>query len=315
MVTFVVRRLGILLLSLLVASILVFVVLSVLPGDLARAILGTQATPEALARLRTDLGLDAPAWLRYLRWVAGLLHGDLGRSPLSGISVSSEIGGRAVVSVPLALLAMSFALLIAVPLGMLAAIHHQKIADTLISAASQLGFSLPAFWAGILLITLFSVKLRWLPAGGFVRWEEDPLAALRSLLLPAFALAVVQGAILTRYVRSAVLDVMGEDYIRTAMAKGLTRTQALVRHGLRNAAIPVVTVLGLQLTFLLAGAIVIENVFYLPGVGRMLFQAIGNRDLTLVQSTVMVITSAVLLVNFVVELSYGWIDPRVKVGL
>jgi peptide/nickel transport system permease protein len=309
------RRLGIFLLSLLVASILVFVVLSVLPGDPAQAILGTQATPEALARLRTELGLDAPAWLRYLRWVAGLLHGDLGRSPVSGISINSEIGGRVVVSVPLALLAMCFALLIAVPLGMLAAIHHQKITDTLISAASQLGFSLPAFWAGILLITLFAVKLRWLPAGGFVRWEENPLGAFRSLLLPAFALAVVQGAILTRYVRSAVLDVMGEDYIRTAMAKGLTRTQALVRHGLRNAAIPVVTVLGLQLTFLLAGAIVIENVFYLPGLGRMLFQAIGNRDLTLVQSTVMVITSAVLLVNFVVEVSYGWIDPRVKVGL
>lgn len=306
------RRLGILVVSLLVASVVVFLVLRVLPGDPAAALLGTRATPEALIQLRHQLGLDAPVWSQYLSWLGGMLRGDFGVSYVSNVPVGQEIGQRLLVSGPLAVMAMAFSLLIALPLGVTAATHHRRLAGTVVSGISQVGIAVPAFWVGILLITLFSVRLNWFPAGGFTDWAEDPLAALRSLLLPAISLSLVQGAILARYVRSAVLDVMGEDYIRTAVSKGMTRRQALWRHGLRNAALPLVTVLGLQWSHLLVGAIVIENVFDLPGLGRMLLQAIANRDLLLVQGVVMVVTVAVLLINFLADLSYGLLDPRLR---
>jgi peptide/nickel transport system permease protein len=306
------RRLGILILSLLVASIVVFLVLRALPGDPAVSLLGTRATPAAVAQLRHQLGLDAPLWWQYLGWVGGMLHGDFGTSYVSNVPVGDEISQRLLVSVPLAVMGMVLSLVIALPLGLAAATNHRRWPDTVVSAISQLGIAVPAFWAGILLITLFAVKLNWFPAGGFTAWGDDPVGALRSLLLPAISLALVQGAILARYVRSAVLDVMREDFIRTAMANGMTRRQALWRHGLRNAALPLVTILGLQWSYLLVGAIVIESVFDLPGLGRLLLQAIANRDLLVVQGSVMVVTVAVLFVNFLADVSYGLLDPRLR---
>ena len=312
MLSFLVRRLAILAVSLVGASLLVFCVLAILPGDEAQFMLGTQATPDAVAALQHDLGLDVPAPVRYVRFLAGLAQGDLGTSHSSHLTVASQVAQRMQVTLPLAAMGMLLALAFSVPAGIVLAIARRSPAAAVLSAATQLGIAVPAFWAAILLITVFAVRLHWFPAGGFTPWAQDPLGALDSLLLPALSLAIVQGAILTRYVRTSVLDVMREDFIRTARAKGLTRGRALRRHGLPNAAIPVVTVLGLQFGYLLVGAIIIENVFYLPGLGRMLFQAIGQRDLPLVQGTVMVVTAAVLLINFATDVSYRLLDPRLR---
>ena len=312
MALFVLRRFAILIASVFAASVLVFVVLAALPGDAAEVQLGDQATPEALAALRHELGLDVPLVVQYGRWMGGVVRGDLGTSYVSSLPVGAQIRDRLFVTGPLALFGMTLAVLIAAPAGVYSAAHHRRLGDAVVSALTQLGMAVPAFWAGIMLITLVSVKLHWLPAGGFVPWGQDVGGALRSLVLPAVSIALVQGAILTRYVRSAVLDVLREDYIRTARARGRTRTGALVRHGLRNAAIPVVTVLGLQLSFLIAGAVVVENVFFLPGLGRMLLRAIGDRDLLLVQGTVLMLTVVVLVVNFLVDLAYHYLDPRLR---
>jgi peptide/nickel transport system permease protein len=307
------RRLVTLLLSLLGASIVVFAVVNVLPGDTATVILGTSATPEAVQTLRQQLGLDQPGWVRYLAWLTGMLHGDFGVSLLSQTEVGPLILQKLAVSGPLALAAALVALVIALPLGVLAGVRYRQPSGALISGLSLVGIAIPAFWAGLLLVTVFAIELRLFPAGGFVDWTQHPSSAVRSLVLPALALGLVQAAILTRYVRSAIIDVQGEEFIRTARAKGLTRWQALTRHGFRNAAIPVVTILGIQLTALLVGAIVIENVFVLPGLGRLLLQSVGNRDLIVVQDLVMLITAVVLVVNFAVDVSYRLLDPRVGV--
>jgi peptide/nickel transport system permease protein len=312
MILYTLRRLGIFAVSLVVASILVFVVLSALPGDPAQVLLGTEATPSSLTALRHDLGVDRPLYVQYADWAGGILRGDFGTSYVSKVPIAPQIGERLQVTGPLALLGMAFALLFSLPLGVLAAARHGRRTDTAVSVASQIGIAIPAFWAAILLVTVFAVKLGWLPAGGFVPWAEDPVGSLRSLLLPALSLALVQGAILTRYVRSAVLEVLREDFIRTARAKGHSRLGALWHHGLRNASIPIVTVLGLQFAYLLVGAVVVENVFALPGLGRMVLQAIGNRDLLAVQGIVMLLTAVVLLANFAVDLSYRLLDPRLR---
>ncbi|KAB1904891.1 ABC transporter permease [Micromonospora tulbaghiae] len=311
MVIYFVRRLAILAVSLFAASILVFTMLALLPGDQAQAMLGVNATPEALEALREQFGTNRPFTERYLDWAGGLIRGDFGISPLSGVSVGSEIADKLGVTVPLILAGMTLALLIAVPLGILAAVKSRTPVGTALSALSQVGIAVPSFWLGILLITVFAVKLQWLPAGGFTGWDDFG-GAVQALLMPALVLGVAQGAILMRYVRSAVVEVMQEDFIQTARAKGLSRSQALTRHALRNAAIPVITVLGLQLATLLIGTVVIENVFGLPGLGRMLLQDVGNRDLLKVQGTVMVLTAAVLLINFVVDVVYHAVDPRLR---
>ena len=306
-------RLAVLAASLAVASALVFGVVNVLPGDVAQVILGTNATPENVTALRSQLGLDQPGWVRYLQWVAGMLRGDFGTSLLSRSPVGALILQKLSVSGPLALLAAAVAVSVALPLGVLAGVRHRRLSGTLISALSLGGIAVPAFWAGLLLTAVFAIGLHWFPAGGFPdSWTDDPLGALRALVLPALALGLVQGAVLTRFVRSAIVEVQREDFIRTARAKGLTRGQALRRHGFRNAAIPVVTVLGIQLTSLLVGAIVVENVFVLPGLGRLLFQSVGNRDLVVVQDLVMLLTAAVLTVNFLVDLTYRLLDPRLR---
>lgn len=314
MSVFLARRLLALVLTLLAASLIVFTVMEVLPGDPAAVMLGVGAQPDTLMALRAELGLDRPVAERYLRWLGGLLAGDLGRSYTYGVPVAELVAERLVVSLPLALLALTLATALGVPTGVLAAARRGRPADAGIMALSQLGVAVPNFWFAILLVLLFAVELRWLPAGGFAGWGQGLWPGLRSLLLPAVALALPQAAILARVTRSAVLECLGEDYVRTARAKGLPPGTALWRHAVPNALIPVVTIMGLQFSFLLAGTIIIEQVFYLPGIGRLIFQAIAQRDLIVVESLVVLLAAAVVLVNFLVDLAYAWLDPRLRHG-
>ena len=300
--------------TLLVASLLIFLLLEILPGDPAAVILGVGAQEDTLRALRAELGLDLPAPVRYLNWLGEVLQGDLGRSYTYDTPVQELLLNRVELSLPLALLAILLSTGIAIPLGVFAASRHRKVADTGIMGFAQLGVAVPNFWFAILLILLFSVKLGWFSAGGFAGWDAGWFPALKSLVLPAVALALPQAAILARVTRSSVLETVQEDYIRTARAKGLSRSQALWRHAVRNALIPVVTILGLQLSFLLAGTIIIENVFYLPGVGRLLFQAIAQRDLMVVKNLVLVLAATVVLINFLVDLLYAVLDPRLRLG-
>ena len=308
------RRLTALMVTLLVASLLIFLLLEILPGDPAAVILGVGAQEDTLRALRAELGLDLPAPVRYLNWLGEVLQGDLGRSYTYDTSVQELLLNRVELSLPLALLAILLSTGIAIPLGVFAASRHRKVADTGIMGFAQLGVAVPNFWFAILLILLFSVKLGWFSAGGFAGWDAGWIPAFKSLVLPAVALALPQAAILARVTRSSVLETVQEDYIRTARAKGLSRSQALWRHAVRNALIPVVTILGLQLSFLLAGTIIIENVFYLPGVGRLLFQAIAQRDLMVVKNLVLVLAATVVLINFLVDLLYAVLDPRLRLG-
>lgn len=313
MLRFVLRRLASLAASLLVASVVIFLVLEVLPGDPAAFMLGLNASPEALAALRTQLGLDAPVLARYFGWLAGMVGGDFGISYTYRVPVAELIGARLEVSLPLAIYALVLATLIGIPVGMLAAAKRDTAVDAGAMGLAQLGIALPNFWFAMLLVLLFSVTLRWFSSGGFPGWE-NPGAAMAALTLPAVALALPQAAILARVMRSSLLDTLDEDYVRTARAKGLSRGQALWRHAFRNASIPVLTIMGLQFSFLLAGAIIIENVFYLPGLGRLAFQAISARDLIVVRSVVMILVFAVILVTFLVDVSYAAIDPRLRRG-
>ena len=308
------RRLTALMVTLLVASLLIFLLLEILPGDPAAVILGVGAQEDTLRALRAELGLDLPAPVRYLYWLSEVLEGDLGRSYTYDTPVQELLLNRVELSLPLALLAILFSTGIAIPLGVFAASRHRKVADTGIMGFAQLGVAVPNFWFAILLILLFSVKLGWFSAGGFAGWDAGWFPAFKSLVLPAVALALPQAAILARVTRSSVLETVQEDYIRTARAKGLSRSQALWRHAVRNALIPVVTILGLQLSFLLAGTIIIENVFYLPGVGRLLFQAIAQRDLMVVKNLVLFLAATVVLINFLVDLLYAVLDPRLRLG-
>ena len=308
------RRLTALMVTLLVASLLIFLLLEILPGDPAAVILGVGAQEDTLRALRAELGLDLPAPVRYLNWLGEVLQGNLGRSYTYDTPVQELLLNRVELSLPLALLAILLSTGIAIPLGVFAASRHRKVADTGIMGFAQLGVAVTNFWFAILLILLFSVKLGWFSAGGFAGWDAGWIPAFISLVLPAVALALPQAAILARVTRSSVLETVQEDYIRTARAKGLSRSQALWRHAVRNALIPVVTILGLQLSFLLAGTIIIENVFYLPGVGRLLFQAIAQRDLMVVKNLVLVLAATVVLINFLVDLLYAVLDPRLRLG-
>ncbi|SDD36798.1 ABC transporter permease [Rhodococcus tukisamuensis] len=306
------RRLGIFAMTAAVASVLVFALLSVLPGDPARIALGVQADEADVARERVAMGLDRPLYRQYLDWVGGMLHGDLGTSYLTRQPVGPEIFDRLQVTLWVVAAGMVVALVIALPLGVAAAVRSRRPDGVLIGGISQVGIAIPAFLAGVLLSTVFAVELGWLPSSGWQAPIEGIGAFLSYLALPALALGLVQGSVLTRYVRSAVLDEMGKDYLRTARAKGLTRTHALLRHGLRNAAIPVVTVAGLQLTTLLIGAVVVERVFVVPGLGSLLLDKVSQRDMAEVQSIVMVLVLMVLLLNLLVDIVYTAIDPRMR---
>ncbi len=309
---YVARRVAALAATLVFVSALVFVVVRVLPGDPAAIILGTEGSPEALARLRESMGLNRPLAVQYVEWLGGALRGDLGRSIQYDLPVGALIVSRLPVTLPLALLAAVFMVAAALPLGVYAATHHRRGGDYLAMIVSQIGISVPQFWSGLLLILFFSVHLGWVSAGGFAGWSSGPGPALRSLLLPAVALGLFQAAVLVRATRSAVLDVLREDYVRTARAKGLSEPRVVGVHTFRNALIPVVTVAGIQLGQLMAGAIVLESVFALPGLGRLALGAISARDLPVVQGVALFVASSIVLINFAVDLAYGVLDPRIR---
>ena len=306
------RRVVTFLASLLAASMVVFAATNLLPGDVAGVILGSSATPDAVEALRHQLGLDVAVPVRYLHWVAGLSHGDFGRSAFAGTDIGPLIASRLGVTGSLVGLGMLLAVAIALPAGTYSAMRLHRVSGTVVSALSQVGMSIPAFLAGIALVMLFSVTLHILPANGYTPLAQDPVDWLRRLILPALALGIVQAAVLVRYVRSAFIDVLGQDYFRTARAIGWTRRRAVMRHGMRNAALQVVTVIGLQLATLLVGAVVIENVFVMPGLGALLLHSVQSRDLPVVQAIVMVLVAAILAINAIVDLAYYAIDPRLR---
>ncbi len=307
---FLLRRLATLVAALLVASLVVFVVLQILPVDPALVILGPDAQPDTLAALRHQLGIDLPVWLRYLHWIGSLLSGDFGRSTAYDIPVSDLILQRMAVTLPLAVMAMALAGVLAVPLGVAAAVRKARLADVGIMGLTQIGVALPDFWVGLLLILVLAVHAAWFPAGGFPGWWHGAGAAFRALILPTVALALPQAAILTRVARGAMLDIGSRDYLRTARAKGQRERRIVWRHAVPNALGPIITMMGLQFSFLLAGTIIIENVFALPGLGALLFQAIAQRDLVVVQDLVLLFAGIVIIVNAAVDLLNAAIDPR-----
>ena len=311
MAYFLLRRTIGFILTLLTVSIVVFAVMNVLPGDPALTILGLEASDDAINALRVKLGLNEPVFSRYINWVLNALNGDFGDSHSFGVPVSGLILERISMTVSLAVFGMLLTILIALSLGVGAAANHRKFGDWGVMFFSQLGIAVPAFWLSILLVILFAVKLRWLPPGGFPGWG-DPLLAIKSLILPTIALALVQSAVLARVTRSSALEVMRLDYIRTAKASGFSRKRILWRHVLPNALVPIVSIVGMQFAAVLTGTIVIENVFYLPGLGRLIFQSIANRDLPTVQALVMMFAVIVVTANFIVDLLYSVIDPRLR---
>ncbi len=312
MVRYVLLRLVSLAISLVVASVVIFAAIEVIPGDPAAFMLGINAQPDTVAALREQLGLDVPMIQRYFNWIGGLLVGDFGTSYTYRTPVVEMIGERLWISLPLALLALTLSTLIAFPVGILAASRRGSAADVTVMGVTQLGVAVPNFWFAMLMVLVFAINLRWFSAGGFPGWDEGLLSGLKALTLPAISLALPQASILARVMRSALLDTLSEDFMRTARAKGLTRQQALWRHALRNALIPVLTIIGLQFSFLLAGAIIIENVFFLPGLGRLIFQSISQRDLIVVESVVMLLVFAVIVINFAVDVAYAAVDPRLR---
>jgi peptide/nickel transport system permease protein len=301
-----------LVLTLVVASGVIFLCLEIVPGDPALYMLGLNAQEDTLAALRAELGLDMGPVARYWAWVSGMMVGDFGISYTYRTPVAEMVAERLKVSLPLAIYALTLSTAIAFPAGIWAASRRGRGADIAVMGVTQLGVAIPNFWFAMLMVLVFAIHLRWFNAGGFAGWEAGLGPALKSLTLPAIALALPQASILARVMRSALLDSLNEDYVRTARAKGLSRGQALWRHALRNALIPVLTIIGLQFAFLMAGAIIIENVFYLPGLGRLVFQAISARDLIVVESVVMLLVFAVVVVNFLVDIAYALVDPRLR---
>lgn len=311
MIRYALTRTALLLLGLLVASALIFLTLRVLPGDIAQVVAGTNSTPAQLAAIRERLGLDRPLIVQYGDWIGGVFRGDLGTSLLTGTPVATELAEKAQVTVPLGILSLLIALIISLPLGVLSAMRRGRADGTLVSVSSQALAAVPVVWAGMMLVVVFAVWLGWLPAQGFPRtgWD-NPGTALRALILPALTIGVVEGAMLLRFVRSATLQATGQDYVRTAAAKGLTRNAALIRHGLPNVGLSVITVLGLQVAGIIVGSVVIEQLFGLPGIGRMLVADVSNRDLPKVQGELLVLTGFVLIVGFAVDIVHRLIDPR-----
>ena len=300
------------LLTLLFVSLLVFMVVRVLPGDPALIMLGIEASPDAVARMREALGLDRPVPVQYAEWAGRAVLGDLGRSIQYDVPVAGLIASRLSVTLPLTIMAAALMVMAAIPLGVFAATRHRRWGDYAAMTLSQLGIAVPGFWAGLLLILLFSVKLGWFQAGGFDGWGQGVGHALRSLLLPAVALGLFQFAVLARTTRSALLEVLREEYVKTARAKGVAERAVIFRHALKNAMIPILTVAGVQLGQLMAGSIILESVFYLPGLGRLALGAISARDLPVVQGVVLFVASAIVVINAAVDVLYGVLDPRIR---
>jgi peptide/nickel transport system permease protein len=309
---FLLKRLGTALLTLLLASIMVFGALLVVPGDPVQLILGLNYDPDQYQAIAKQLGLDRPPLERYLNWLTGLVQGDLGKSTYYNSSVSKLILDTLPVTLPLVLLSTVLALVISLPLGIIAARRHGTLLDTTLVSLSQLGLAIPSFWLGLLFILLFAVSLRWLPSGGFSPWSDDWQRAARSMVLPTLTLALGQSAGLVRMVRSSVLEVQYLDYIRTARAKGLSESIVVRRHVLKNAMITILTLVGIQIGQLLAGAIVVESVFNIRGLGSLGLQAVKSSDFPLIQGVVFVIAAVIVIINFILDLLYSSIDPRIR---
>ena len=307
-----IRRLAGTALMLLVTSLVIFLLIEAAPGDPAEIMLGTSAQADTLAALRDQLGLDRPLMVRYLAWLGGVVTGNMGQSYTYGVPVAGLIAERMLVTLPLTLMATLLAVGVSVPLGVMAAARPGRAGDGLATVFAQMGIAVPNFWIGLLLILVFALKLGCFPVGGFPGWGDAGWGAISALILPAVALAIPQAAVLTRVTRAAVLDVAAEDFIRTARAKGLSRRRALWRHTVPNALLPVVTMLGLQIPFLISGAVLVENVFSLPGIGTLAYQALSQRDLIVVQNVVLLFAAIVLAVNAGTDALYARLDPRLK---
>ena len=312
MLHFAFTRLVSLSLSLIAASVVIFSVIEIIPGDPASFMLGINAQPDTIAALRDQLGLNGSIISRYFNWISGMLTGDFGISYTYRVPVSELIMARVWISLPLAIYALAISTLIAFPVGLIAAANRGRPVDLTIMGTTQLGVAIPNFWFAMILVLIFAINLRWFSAGGFPGWDQGFLLSIKSLTLPAIALALPQASILARIMRSSILDTLDQDYVRTARAKGLTRSQAIWRHALKNAMIPVLTIIGMQFSFLMAGAIIIEIVFFLPGLGRLIFQGITQRDLIVVESVVMLLVFAVITVTFIVDITYAAVDPRLR---
>ena len=312
MLGFLLRRFVTALVSMVLASLVVFSALLAVPGDPAAVILGMNSTPQARAALRTKLGLDEPAPQRYVAWLGGVVQGDFGESLNYQRPVAGLIADRLKVSVPLALGAALIACLIALPLGIFAAVRRGTLWDPLVTGLSQLGAAIPSFWLGLIFILYFAVELRWLPASGFVPFSEDPVRWARSLLLPVLALGLGQAAVMTRMTRAAMLDVLSQDFVRTARAKGVAQRGVVFKHALRNAMVTIITILGLSLSNVFIGSIVVEQVFALPGLGRLALTAIGTRDFPLLQGEILIYAATIVFLGFLVDASYGLLDPRIR---
>jgi len=300
-------------LTLFIASFAIFLLLDILPGDPARFILGINASEQSVNVLREQMGLNLSFFERFFNWVGGVFIGDFGISHSQNEAVLDLIKTRMLVSFPLAFFAMVIAILIGLPIGIIAAKKYGKASDSFLMTLAQVGVAIPNFWFGMLLVLFFAVTLGWLPTGGFINWNESFFGAIKSLILPSIALALPQAAILARVMRTALVDVSNLDYIRTARAKGLTKSQAILRHGVPNAMLPVLTILGLQFAFLIAGTIIVENVFYLPGLGKLIFTAISERDLILVRGALIILIIAISFIMLFVDLLYAIVDPRLSV--
>ncbi|MFC4101550.1 ABC transporter permease [Paenibacillus xanthanilyticus] len=306
------RRLLTLLLTVLFVAVLTFAVFRIVPGNPALAILGPEATNDQIARLEAQLGTDRPLPEQFANWLGSAAVLDFGQSLRFSEPVLDLIASRFPVTLSLALLALGITVATAVPLGILAARSRGKLADIVVSLCTQFGLAIPSFWTGILLILLFGLTLKWFSVSTYVPWSDNPLLALKSTVLPAFALAIPQIAVVVRYLRTAMLDQLNQDYVRTAKSKGLSDRSIYYRHVLKNALLPVITVVGINFGEILAGSLVIEQVYTLPGFGSLLITAIGNRDYPLVQGMVLVIALIVVSVNFIVDLSYRWLDPKIR---
>jgi peptide/nickel transport system permease protein len=312
MTSYLIKRLIVLILTLFLVSIVIFVVMRIIPGDPAQIIMGLQATPEAVAALREELGLNRPLTVQYLSWMWELLRGDMGRSITYGVPITELVIQRLAVTGPLTLIAALFSVAISIPLGIYASTHQNRPGDYGVMIFSQIGLAIPAFWAGLLLILLFAVDLHWFASGGFPGWSKSFWGSMKSLILPAAALGLIRAAVLARMTRSSLLEVLREDYVRTARSKGLAEGVVIYKHAFRNAVIPVLTILGLQIGQLMAGTIIIEQVFFLPGLGRLVYLAINQRDLPVVQAVVLFIATIIVIINFLVDLMYVLLDPRIR---
>ena len=314
MTAYILRRLVLLVPVLIVVGVVVFGLVHLTPGDPAAVILGDRATPEDIARLRTQLGLNDPLPVQFARWFSNMLRLDFGESIFLGESVTQALLDRVQPTALLTLYAFSIQVLIGVPAGVLAAVRHNSPLDRVLTVMAISGSAIPTFFLGILLILIFAVRLRWLPSGGYVPFGEDPSAHFKGMILPAFALGFSAAGLLARLVRSSMLDVLREDYVRTAFAKGLPEQLVIVRHALRNALIPALTVIGISIGALLGGAVVTETVFTIPGMGRLVVQSIARRDYPVIQGAIVAIAMTYVLVNLIVDVLYVYIDPRVRLG-